>query len=728
MDFSWLIVIILVGSYQQRIKTEAFSPSNTRNRIISAPVLHNVLRTNNNHYQSRKQYSILYAQLWERLQIDEDEEPMWYLLNCVATNEIALLSHCRETCKDMADVVKFVVPSERLTRSHGPNRMLTEKKVKYPGYVFAKLRLFQETYEAIQNLDLCRSWMGTVNHKGYKKLPPAPIALNELEVENFGLDDIDADESFDEQTNNNQGTKSSINGIIMDDDSDDNISESDPMYKNVDKKALKQFVGLKVEDYIKVIAKGKYFNEDGFIRRLKDGKIFVRFYTYGTMFEDWLEPKDVRKLSNEEVLKGLVGPGEPITQRDIDGPQDRGSNNYQKKNDRRIGLNNNVQRNRRQDRVVDKYASNRGNQQTNEYDRRKEDDNWNWYKQQQNDNKDKESGSVVSDEQWTMRSGSGNQMERDNNNGNDNRNRQFDRKPPPRNQQQRNWNDNRQNEAAIEGKDDWSSFVTNISPADRRRSDSQNNLSSSSRPAPDFFSSLITDLSKDLDSTSSSGGGYAQGRSTSINNNNRPPQTNNNRPPTKTTESASMSRSNNNNNNEDDNFFTSLMSDLAQNPPPSDKNRMDNNAPREQQQQQQHRSSSSTLNENVGGEDDFFASLLSELDGPDTQGDTKKSSRMQGVDGQQPPQNKKDNSDDFYATVINDNKEIPSTKLISNEAKDVPSRSDVSIESSRRKPAVVNTNELSGRTIPDLKDMLRDKGLKVSGKKAELIERLLTSS
>ena len=91
--------------------------------------------------------------LWDRLQVEEDEEPFWYLINCVAGLEMDLLRQCREACKDLPDendVIKFVVPTEIKTRSHGANKMVTETKVKYQGYVFAKLRLCPETYEAIQ--------------------------------------------------------------------------------------------------------------------------------------------------------------------------------------------------------------------------------------------------------------------------------------------------------------------------------------------------------------------------------------------------------------------------------------------------------------------------------------------------------------------------------------------------------------------------------------------------
>ena len=195
-------------------------------------------------------------------------EPFWYLLNCVAGLEMDLLNQCRAKCADMPDAIKFVVPTERKTRSHGANRMVTETKVKYQGYVFAKLRLCPQVYEAIQELDLCRTWMGTVNHKGYKKLPPAPVALNELEVENFGLEEEDYEDEDDEPEDE----------VIVDSEEEEKTVK-DP----VDEEALKVYLGLKVEDMIKVTAKNKFYNEDGIVRRLKDGKILVRFYTYGSI-------------------------------------------------------------------------------------------------------------------------------------------------------------------------------------------------------------------------------------------------------------------------------------------------------------------------------------------------------------------------------------------------------------------------------------------------------------
>jgi transcription antitermination factor NusG len=89
------------------------------------------------------------------MEIEEDEEKLWYCLNCVAGLEMDLLRQCRQRCHDMEDVEKFVVPMETTVRSHGVNRMVKDTKVKYQGYVFAKLRLCPETYEAIQGESLC---------------------------------------------------------------------------------------------------------------------------------------------------------------------------------------------------------------------------------------------------------------------------------------------------------------------------------------------------------------------------------------------------------------------------------------------------------------------------------------------------------------------------------------------------------------------------------------------
>ena len=453
----------------------------------------------------------LSAKLWDRLEIEEDEEPFWYLLNCIAGLELDLLNQCRAKCNDMPDALKFVVPTERKTRSHGANRMVTETKVKYQGYVFAKLRLCPEVYEAIQQLDLCRSWMGTVNHKGYKKLPPAPVALNELEVENFGLEEEEFEDNDEEEIDED--------GVIVDSE------EEELEIKNpVDEEALKVYQGLKVEDMIKVTAKNKFYNEDGIVRRLKDGKIFVRFYTYGTSYEEWLDPNDVRKLDGEELLRGLSGPSQPVTQRDFEEPQDSRDPINRRHAGLRQGLMGHVKgargpRNTRRDR--DSRGDNRDLFGRTDEERRREEKNWKWYQEQQRkeDSRSPVSGQV--DDEWNFQGQSRQKLD-----DNDSALRDVDaqwgrqsQRQRRREQQPRNTAETRRVKNAVDGQDDWSTFVSPASAPAKSDEDA-------------FFASLMEDLSDDLGSSSSDS-------DTSVK-----------KPPKKSTK-------------DDDDFFASLMSELS---------------------------------------------------------------------------------------------------------------------------------------------------------------------
>lgn len=138
-----------VSSTHHQQNVPVTSDSSASSSSLSAPV----------STSTNRQSALFEGKLWDRLQIEEDEEPMWYLLNCVAGLEIDLLRQCRQRCEGMEDVVKFAVPTEKKTRSHGANRMVTETKVKYLGYVFAKLRLCPKTYEAIQGMYVMYSYV-----------------------------------------------------------------------------------------------------------------------------------------------------------------------------------------------------------------------------------------------------------------------------------------------------------------------------------------------------------------------------------------------------------------------------------------------------------------------------------------------------------------------------------------------------------------------------------------
>ena len=604
--------------------------------------------------------SRLQAKLWDRLEIEEDEEPHWYLLNCIAGLELDLLKQCREKCGDMPDALKFVVPTEKKTRSHGANRMVTETKVKYQGYVFAKLRLCPQVYEAIQGLDLCRSWMGTVNHKGYKKLPPAPVALNEMEVENFGLEEEDfEDEEEDEDEDDS---------VIVDSGDDEPLVVKDP----VDEEALKEYLGLKVEDMIKVTAKNKFYNEDGIIRRLKEGKILARFYTYGTMFEEWLDPSDVRKLDGEEILKGLGGPSRPITQRDFDEPQDQDNRDWSEKRGGglRQGLMGSVKgargpRNTRRDRAARGDAGyTRDMFGRTEEEKRREERNWKWYqeKQRNQDGRGQVSGQV--DEEWNFRG----QSRQNRDDDGDYALRDVDSQWGRQSQRQRrkeqrpqNTPETRRVQNAVEGNDDWSAFV---SPASEKSEDD------------DFFASLMSDLSDDLDDSASS-----------------------TRPQSKKSQQ------------DEDDFFASLMSEL------SDDEKGNTAAGKKEPGRKVSNA----------GEDDFFAALEAEL------GNAFEGKEASYSDG----------GNDFFAKLeaeMNPNRGRKSETTDESEISDfvgIPEAPDTSlsvgsikVDFSRKADKTASPSkssspgDLHNMKVPELKEMLRERGLKVSGKKSELIDRL----
>jgi transcription antitermination factor NusG len=736
--------------------------------------------------------------LWDRLDIEEDEEPQWYVLNCVAGLEIDLLRQCRDACGDMADVVKFVVPTTRHTRSHGANRMITEEKVQYPGYVFAKLRLCPDVYEAVRTLSLCRSWMGTVNQKGYRKLPPAPVALSEEEIINFGLEDVASEE---EEAAVKEEDES---GVILDSE-DDNDEKKEDSKKKFEEKALKVYLGLRVDDMVKVTAKGKFFNEDGIVRRLKEGKILVRFYTYGTMYDEWLEPGDVRKLSNVEILKGLSGPSQPITQDVFDGVGREGgasNNDYRDRGPLRRDLMSNVKgavgpRNRRQDRVErgdrfnnnnDRFSNNNNNNMFGRSpdQRRREEPNGNFYQDRQrqprtegpaggrfedksrwnnndnyNDNRrPNRYDSALSDDdsQWGRGPPSSTQRDRRpysndrpqsyNNdrpqNYNSDRPQSYNNDRRPNNYRNNinygNNNDNRRVAKAIDGNDDWSAFVA---PADGRQK--QQRASSGGNDEDEFFASLMSDLNEAVGSGKSS--------------NDKPER----RRPERNTKS-----------NDGDDFFASLMSEIS----------TDNG-------NSKAGSKSISNRKDKESADDFFAALEAELGSafdtppPNDGGDRKPSSSGGG-----------DDADDFFARLeaematTSPARETTTSQVFADPFKqtaaeqsndvtaqtnDAPNHAEGNQQDATQQTAVtatpasppkrrkvsklastttsssksddniappkqaMETNEaappssssskpnpaaLDKCTVPVLKEMLRERGLKITGKKSELIERL----
>jgi hypothetical protein len=518
--------------------------------------------------------------------------------------------------------------------------------------------------------------MGTINHKGHKKLPPAPVALNELEVENFGLEALESEER----------KKVAEGDVILDSAETDNKDAEMDKDAEMEEIVQKTYLGLRVNDMIKVTAKNKFFNEDGIVKRLKDDKVFILFYTYGSMFDEWLDPGDVRKLTEVEILKGLSGPSQPVTQEDMDGPRDSRIDSREPREDRRNmnqGLGDN-QRNRRQDHIARDYKGS-GN------DDRKAEENWNRYK----DNERRNTGGRHSDGDVDIR-GSNPRTDWAGGDVDSQWGRSTERGPrddqrrPPRDDQRQQQKERRPNQPK-RGADDWSSFVSPVSSQP------------SKVETDDFFASLMTDLSKDLDDGSDRGSGGKE-----------------------STGSTASSQ--------EDDFFASLMSEISEDTESTQKTSGASN-----NEEQLYASSSEDTGKKGPKKtsdastdlDEFFSEISASDSG------LKTTSSDQGKSAES-------EADDFFASLEDElNSELSEVGSVSEEPsreeESSPATSEV-IEKSSPKPkankaaapskvppSADNHGDFSKCTVPVLKDMLKSRGLKVSGKKAELIERLSTA-
>ena len=582
----------------------------------------------------------LYGKLWDGLQTEESDEIKWYIINCVAGLELDLLAQCREMCKDYpkSDVLRFVVPTMREARSHG-KRNVVEDIVLYPGYVFAQLRLCEEVYEEISSLVTCRSWMGTQRRMGHKRLPSVPLSLSEEEIASFkGLEEK------------------------MEKEMDVSVED-----------LLKMYEGFEVEGMVKIL-EGKHSGEDGIVKRLKGGKISVRLFTYGSQFDEWFMPNQIRPLTELEVMRGLSGQETPIRQDDFDisigrplrprtrQGQGQGQGQGQEqgqfsKRNMRNELMSNVKgqrgpRNRRQDRMSrgegrDKWGNSREQL-------RQEEKNWKEYQREEMDQQmDKNAYDV--DSQWGRS----------------------------------------KNSKKVE--EDWSQFTSTTSSSDDKKDGKKDD---------DFFNDLMSELSSDLD--------------------------------TNPKQSESTIKK------DEDDFFSSLMSELSI----DSKDEVDSFS-------------------NNDDEDNFFATLEKEMSGTDTKKKKKNDDDVDNVFDQFVSQSTESSEDDFFTQLetslksdlkddkvqntvddddffkqmenslksnLNENKHTENDDFfaqleatLSTNLNDDIKDTTVTHDTVKTKKDNSSESNLSKLTVPVLKSMLKEKGLKVSGKKAELIERLTNS-
>ena len=654
--------------------------------------------------------SRLFVDLWDRMDIDEDDEPYWYLLNCIAGLEIDLLRQVRQKAEKLPaeDVVKFVVPTVVKTRSHGANRMVSETKVKYLGYVFAKLRLTKQTYQTIKNLDLCRSWMGTINIKGHKKLPPAPLPLSEEDIENFDLENPIWER--DEQAEAPVKGK----GIIV--DTYENDMKEMEKEKAIEVEVKTVYKSLKVDDMIKVTAKNKFLGEDGIVKRLKEGMVLIRFFTYGQTFDEWLDPGEVRTLTDEEILKGLGGPSAPITQRDLDGPEER-EDRPQRRGSKPDDARNSVgafgggpARERRQDRTE---RRSRGDP----IDEKKERENWSRYKE---NDKRNQGGGYDDGDGVEIRAGSRSESKRGNEKGSSWAEGDVD------SQWGRN-NKDRSSERKSRQEDDWSSFVSQA-PSDGKNKPKN---APSKEETDDFFASLMTDLSKDLDGNQGQRGG---GRGDQPKESASPDNDDDDffaslmseiedKPSGGKEQKPSTNKGNNGNDDDDDDFFASLEREIRGSTN-SDKPSKPKSATDGQK--------ASTISAPSSQEDDFFASLEMEL--ASDLGEVKEERSESKIEVKASPASDDGSSeDDFFSSLEAELRSDLNEEETANDTIDAPvpvkkssspKKETNNIPTTSASTSSFDATDLKKRTVPQLKDILRDRGLKVSGKKAELIERI----
>ena len=672
----------------------------------------------------------LNGKLWKRLQIEEDPPEMgtsWYLINCVAGVELDLLNQCRYVCADFpkTDVEKFVVPTERHLRSHGDKKKVVDVKVRYPGYVFCKIRLVEDVYEELQNLELARSWMGTVNRKGHKKLPPAPLPLGPDEVAKFkGLEE--AQEEFENRFEGDYTGRGDTGADLME-----------------------QYAGYDVGQMVKVL-RGNFEGEDGTVRRLKDGQLMVRMFTYGQTYDEWFDPDAIRPLTDLEVMRGLSGPTVPINQDQFDvsiGKKDPSilegramDDNVGRDSTLRSSLMQNAGvapgRNRREDRVARGETGNRDMFGRSADDIKKEEENWLAYREQQRASqrggqqpaeqqveikkkkkdgppKGKDTWGIVERSSWT---GGEYGFEADSEEeerqrhartaetykdreprgrrGRDDRNsrfgggRDFDDRDDRRERRPM-----RQSRDQDSGDNDW---VTKSSD-------------DSSEMEADFFDSLMSELSDDLDKSGSSEERTRGSRHHDYAGRN-----------TKTEERSSISSS-----GEEDSFFENLMSELG--------GALDESA---------SSPSAKAKSERKVDDDDFFSNLEAELsqslgdfgssnseadDSSDDDDDDFFASLQQEMGkalDENPEKVDEDDADDFFSSLID---EVADDLAVEIAAAESPAPAAASESSSSHQTSSDSHSDLTSLTVPELKDILRSKGLKVGGKKSELIERLQSS-
>lgn len=594
--------------------------------------------------------TMLFGKLWDKLGIEPDpldEEAGWYLMNCIVGSELDLLAQAKHVTKGLPteQIEKLVVPLERKVRSHGKTQNVVEMKVMYPGYVFCKMRISADTYEPLQQLPLCRSWMaGTVNQKGYKKLPPAPIALSDDEVAKF--------KGLEEQTD-----------ALFDKFGEDYTGRGDD---GMD--LMHQYEGYKVENMVKIL-KGNFKGEDGVVRRLKDGLIMVRLYTYGNVLDQWFQPNEIRPMTDAEAMKGLTGPSTPVNQDQFDisigkspRPRDRGERTLRSSLMSSMGGSDGGNRRmRREDRISRGERGNKDIYGRTDQEIKEEEQNWRQFREEQRASQQQKRGDVWGIKERTSWDSGDDAAQFDNGQWKSGRQMRREKKTSSS-------TDSDQLNNAIDGEGDWDIFSN-----DSRNQKEQNT------EEDDFFSSLMSELSDTLDES-----------------------------PVATTQNNDNTRTNSmNEKTKEDDFFNSLMSELSdslEKPLKSSPKNRDITSDIDP---------GSHLGDTNDTDDDFFTDLMSQLS------DSKE------YKGQEDRNQMNDTSDEMFFTSLEADLNESLNYISASSSQKVDPNSEVDNELFTGLESQLDKNTLTDLTVPVLKSMLKERGLKVGGNKSDLIARLV---
>lgn len=192
----------------------------------------------------------------------------------------------------------------------------------------------------------------------------------------------------------------------------------------------------------------------------------------------------------------------------------------------------------------------------------------------------------------------------------------------------------------------------------------------------DFFSSLMKELYDEEDSSSIAPRG------------------------TRRHDNAGPNANKSETNRDEDSFFENLMSELGGalgKPEPSSSGNDSGDDDAFFANLESELSSSLGSGDAGSSDDDFFVSLQDEMNESFNKSPAKENSELQ---------------DDFFSSLMDD------------VADEVESTPRVEKQSSKPKAAAASSGDFDSMSVPELKDLLRSKGMKVGGRKSELIDRL----